>query len=96
MIRKDYLGEAHVSVEDWFAEGRAVGWAEEGNVVRLIVHFGSGRLMLIGLPTAFQRDYSLFPARDQCDRHCSAQTWLRCASYPPGVYRFQGNNERAR
>ncbi|KAK6980779.1 phosphatidylserine decarboxylase proenzyme 2 [Favolaschia claudopus] len=32
VLRKDYLGEAGVAVEDWFVEGRAKGWEGEGNL----------------------------------------------------------------
>jgi phosphatidylserine decarboxylase len=34
VIRKDYLGEAGIAVEDWFAAARPKAWDAPGNVVR--------------------------------------------------------------
>jgi hypothetical protein len=33
VIRKDYLGEAGIAVEDWFADARPKAWDAPGNVV---------------------------------------------------------------
>lgn len=34
VLRKDYLGEAGVAVDDWFTDARAKAWDAPGNVVR--------------------------------------------------------------
>ncbi|KAF7361137.1 Phosphatidylserine decarboxylase proenzyme 2 [Mycena sanguinolenta] len=35
MLRKDYLGEAGIAVEDWFTDSRSKAWDAPDNVVRL-------------------------------------------------------------
>jgi phosphatidylserine decarboxylase len=93
LLKKDYLGEVALPLEDWFAEGRAIGFDDAANQVCFFPFppWSSEISDALHRRKADQRQSGFYEGWDNCYRKSSGEAWFRLTTAGTGPRRLCRN-----